>query len=336
MAALQFKSIYIYHLLLWIILIVFKVILDISIYKEISLSDNLQIFSLSLVLFYFNYCVFLPFLVQQSKQKIILWIVALTIIYIALLIFSFPKTIPKLTTISTDELKALTTVSTNGQKIPLSSSSSQTPAVLQTPPFARPMTLEQMNLPATPAIPSPVLSLNNILSSIAFFALMFSTILFFIDKWTENEKRVQKLEYERQSNELHILREQINPHFFFNALNSIYSLSLVKSDETAKIIVTLSDIMRYAFQHTTKTEQKNNLNSEIENIKKYIEIQSIRFRKYNNIKTHFEGEFSRCVIEPLLLLTFVENAFKYVNIKKGPLEIKIALIENHLTFYTFH
>jgi len=92
--------------------------------------------------------------------------------------------------------------------------------------------------------------------------------------------------------------------------------------------------MRYAFQHTTKTEQKNNLNSEIENIKKYIEIQSIRFRKYNNIKTHFEGEFSRCVIEPLLLLTFVENAFKYVNIKKGPLEIKIALIENHLTFYT--
>ena len=138
------------------------------------------------------------------------------------------------------------------------------------------------------------------------------------------------MKYERQSSELKILREQINPHFFFNALNSIYSLAITQSKDTPKVILILSDIMRYILNENKG--QKSNLSDEISNIKKYIEIQSIRFNKFNNISSKFSGDFSRNKIEPLLLLTFVENAFKYADFTKGPIEIEANIVDNRLRF----
>ncbi|GAA5086149.1 hypothetical protein GCM10023210_07680 [Chryseobacterium ginsengisoli] len=146
----------------------------------------------------------------------------------------------------------------------------------------------------------------------------------------ENGKKIKALEFERQSSELKILREQINPHFFFNALNSIYSLSIIQSKDTPRVILILSDIMRYVLNN--KSLHKNNLNDEITNIKKYIEIQSIRFNKFSNLNYEFQGNFESYEIEPLLLLTFVENAFKYADLRKGSLDIKVNLNNGLLDF----
>lgn len=166
---------------------------------------------------------------------------------------------------------------------------------------------------------------------IANFSIGFSTVLFFIDKWNENEQRIKNLELERQASQLKLIREQINPHFFFNALNSIYALSISKSQETPRVILLLADIMRYILDSQKNTI--NTLEAEINNIKKYIEIQSIRFKKFNNFFCDYTGDFSRNQIEQLLLLTFVENAFKYANVKKGPIVLKINLRDDLLDFY---
>lgn len=163
------------------------------------------------------------------------------------------------------------------------------------------------------------------------FSLGFSTILFFIDKWSENEKRIKNLEYERQATKLKLIREQINPHFFFNALNSIYALSINKSQETPRVILMLADIMRYILD--SQKNAKNSLETEISNIKKYVEIQSIRFKKFDNFLCNYTGDFKSFQIEQLLLLTFVENSFKYANIRKGPIVLNINLKENLLDFY---
>jgi LytS/YehU family sensor histidine kinase len=174
------------------------------------------------------------------------------------------------------------------------------------------------------------ISFYDICFRIGIFSMIFSTLLFFVDKWMENGKKIKALEFERQSSELKILREQINPHFFFNALNSIYSLSIIQSKDTPRVILILSDIMRYVLNNNNL--QKNNLNDEITNIKKYIEIQSIRFNKFNNLNYEFHGNFESYEIEPLLLLTFVENAFKYADLRKGPLDIKVNLNNGLLDF----
>lgn len=175
------------------------------------------------------------------------------------------------------------------------------------------------------------IDLHDIFFRIGIFSMIFSILLFFVDKWMENGKKIKALEFERQSSELKILREQINPHFFFNALNSIYSLSIIQSKDTPRVILILSDIMRYVLNN--KNMQKNNLNDEINNMKKYIEIQAIRFNKFNNLNYEFHGNFESYEIEPLLLLTFIENAFKYADLRKGPLDIKVYLENGLLDFY---
>lgn len=170
-----------------------------------------------------------------------------------------------------------------------------------------------------------------IIFKIVNFSLGFSTILFFIDKWNESEQRIKNLELERQASQLKLIREQINPHFFFNALNSIYALSISKSQDTPRVILLLADIMRYILD--SQKIAINTLEAEIANIKKYVEIQSIRFKKFNNFFCDYTGDFSKNQIEQLLLLTFVENAFKYANVKKGPIVLKVNLKDDLLDFY---
>jgi LytS/YehU family sensor histidine kinase len=98
------------------------------------------------------------------------------------------------------------------------------------------------------------------------FSLGFSTILFFIDKWNESEKRIKNLEFERQASQLKLIREQINPHFFFNALNSIYALSISKSEETPRVILLLADIMRYILDSQKHCKQFRSRNFEYQKV----------------------------------------------------------------------
>ena len=296
------KSTYIYHGVIWMVLIFFKLIMDHSIFGDLFLWSNTKLFLISILFFYLNYYFVLPFIIRQTPKMRVSILISFIVFYVGSFILFIPKVM-----FMPNRIPGVMP----GKHIPF-------------PPN---------NFPRHGGMMKPFehgLNFHDIFFKIGLFSIIFSTLLFFVDKWLENQKMIKALEFERQSSELKILREQINPHFFFNALNSIYSLSITQSNDTPKVILILSDIMRYVMND--KNGQKNNLNDEIINIKKYTEIQSIRFTKFNNIHCQFYGNFDAYKIEPLLLLTFVENAFKYADFVKGPLELKVHIKDDVLDF----
>ena len=114
---------------------------------------------------------------------------------------------------------------------------------------------------------------------------------------------------EKLKSEVSYLKAQINPHFLFNTLNSLYALSLEKSDEAPDAILKLSSIMRYVV-----TESSNDfvtLNKEMKYIEDYIDLQKLRMVDSTNFNFNKEGDFNQNKIAPLLLIPFIENAFKY-------------------------
>jgi two-component system LytT family sensor kinase len=155
---------------------------------------------------------------------------------------------------------------------------------------------------------------NSVLFCFAVLAL--GTSIKVTMNWYENEKQRKEMENQKLGAELSLLKSQINPHFFFNTLNSIYSLAIIKSDKTPEALVKLSEIMRYIIYDTERKLVP--LSKEVEYIANYIELQRLRLPK--EIKVIFKTRLGveESVIEPLLLLPFIENAFKHgVDIEKG-------------------
>jgi LytS/YehU family sensor histidine kinase len=109
--------------------------------------------------------------------------------------------------------------------------------------------------------------------------------------------------------ELELLKAQLNPHFFFNTINNIYSLVLKKSDEAPAALMKMSEIMRYML-YDSKAE-KVPLEKELEYLDDYIELQKLRFTDPGFIEYTVKGELDKHQVPPMLLLSFVENAFKH-------------------------
>jgi LytS/YehU family sensor histidine kinase len=122
-------------------------------------------------------------------------------------------------------------------------------------------------------------------------------------------QRFSELKNEKLSAEVSYLKAQINPHFLFNTLNSLYALTLQKSDEASKAVLKLSGIMRYVVVESSKSFVS--LSKEINYIQDYIELQKLRLDSSVNLKVSFEGDFNNRQIAPLVLIPFIENAFKY-------------------------
>ncbi|MEM7486059.1 MAG: histidine kinase [Bacteroidota bacterium] len=133
-----------------------------------------------------------------------------------------------------------------------------------------------------------------------------------------NEKEVQ-----RQETELQFLRAQLNPHFLFNSLNSIYSLVRNKSREAPEAVITLSELMRYMLYEAKKEQVP--LSKEIDYIKNYFQLQILRLSDSENVKIKISGSYEKKLIAPLLLIPFVENAFKYGTDFKGTTYVNISL-----------
>jgi len=157
-----------------------------------------------------------------------------------------------------------------------------------------------------------------------FFAVFFFSLLLRIAlQWRQAQK-------EKLDAELSYLKAQINPHFLFNTLNSIYSLAIDKSDNTAPAVAKLSGMMRYVITDTAKEFVP--LEKEIAYIKNYIELQRIRFGETIHLFFDVNGNPSGKQIAPLLLIPFIENAFKYgVNAEENStIRIHIFIDENKL------
>lgn len=133
----------------------------------------------------------------------------------------------------------------------------------------------------------------------------------------------KKAEKERTEAELVYLKHQINPHFLFNTLNSIYSLSIQKSDQTSKAILKLSGMMRYFFEQGNQMQVS--LDKEIQYIRDYIELQEIRLGNTAKIFFQVNGDLKGKNIASFVLLTFVENAFKYGINPEAESEIQIEI-----------
>ncbi len=149
----------------------------------------------------------------------------------------------------------------------------------------------------------------------------------------ENLKRVEK---EKAVAELSYLKAQINPHFLFNTLNSIYALAIEKSDATPDAVVKLSGIMRYIIHEAS--QDMVSLEKEIAYIRDYIELQKIRFENTIRLKFNVEGSSEGLLISPLILISFIENTFKYgINPEKqSTIEIHLKIEGNLLTLKTFN
>lgn len=169
----------------------------------------------------------------------------------------------------------------------------------------------------------------SVLISIFFLYLGITTLLKLSKSWYE----LQEVEKERLSLELNSLKMQINPHFLFNSLNSIYSLARKKSDKAPAAILQLSDLMRYIIYEVA--EEDAYLEKEIEAMKDYIELQTLRLEPGTNIKFSTEVKDPNQKVAPLLFFPLIENSFKHG--LKGDLATNFVHIDlksdqNSLTF----
>lgn len=144
------------------------------------------------------------------------------------------------------------------------------------------------------------------------------------ERWRESEQRAVRAEADKANAELSFLKAQINPHFLFNTLNNIYSLAVTNNKATAASIMKLSQIMRYVTDEVS--EDFVPLQSEIECISNYIDLQKLRLSKKTSVVFEVSGNTEIKRISPLLLMTFVENAFKHgiSNHENAIIEIKIS------------
>jgi LytS/YehU family sensor histidine kinase len=140
------------------------------------------------------------------------------------------------------------------------------------------------------------------------------------------------METEKLTAELAFLKSQINPHFLFNTLNNICSLARKKSDVTENAIIRLSQIMRYMLDDSHDT--RVSLSKEVEYLHNYIELQRLRLTDKVKIQITVEGNPEFVLIEPLLLIPFVENAFKHgvSYLEEAEIRIELKIQETLLTF----
>lgn len=159
--------------------------------------------------------------------------------------------------------------------------------------------------------------------------IAFSFVLSLNGRWRETEAA-------RARAELAYLKAQINPHFLFNTLNSIYSLAIIQHEKTADAVVKLSNMMRYILNES-ETEYTD-LRKEISYIGNYIDLQKMRFGEAFKLTYETKGDFSGKKIEPLILISFIENAFKYgINAEEeSDIRIRVEITEPLLHLYVYN
>lgn len=146
----------------------------------------------------------------------------------------------------------------------------------------------------------------------------------------ENERKWQNLQTEMADAQLKLLKNQINPHFLYNTLSLIYTKAIPISTELADIISKLSDMLRYSLDEA-ETNGKVPLYKEVKYLEDFIAIHKARFGENWQVDFHIQGNPREQKIAPLLLITFVENAFKHGKLN-APLRIELQIKNDGLSF----
>jgi two-component system, LytTR family, sensor histidine kinase AlgZ len=163
-----------------------------------------------------------------------------------------------------------------------------------------------------------------------FFVAVFVAMLKFAQEWFNLEAKQQEIENEKLTSELRFLKAQINPHFLFNTLNNLYYLAFTQSPNTTEVIAKLSQMMRYMIYESN--HPKVLLSREIEYMENYISLEKLRLNDQVPIAFEVIGDINRVHIVPLVLITFLENAFKHGvsnNFSGAWIAVSIEIEENN-------
>jgi two-component system LytT family sensor kinase len=168
----------------------------------------------------------------------------------------------------------------------------------------------------------------------SIYLVGLTTGLKFFKDSMEQRQRIREQEKQQITLELNFLKAQVHPHFFFNTLNNLYSLTLQKSDLAPEVVLKLSSLMSYMLYESGAPYVP--LDKEIANLENYIELERLRFGKRLSLSFEKEGNLADPVrIPPLILLTFVENSFKHgisQTIGEGRIDISLKTGPHDLIF----
>ncbi|MCH4895174.1 histidine kinase [Marinilabiliaceae bacterium JC040] len=157
--------------------------------------------------------------------------------------------------------------------------------------------------------------------------ITITSLLHITKEWINLREDIIKIKMKNNKKlyaELDSLKSQLNPHFFFNTLNNLYSLSLVKSDETPNVILKLSDLMSYII-YDTRVDFIS-IKKEIEFMKNFIDLEKLRLNEHLSINVKIICNNESREIAPLLFLPFIENAFKYTSRDPNTSFVNISIL----------
>jgi LytS/YehU family sensor histidine kinase len=168
------------------------------------------------------------------------------------------------------------------------------------------------------------------------FLLLFiiaggSTVLKIISDWQRQERDRKDLDTQRMQSEIKFLKSQINPHFLFNTLNSLYALTLKKSDSAPEIVIKLSEMMRYMLYECN--ERRVPLHKEVNYLQNYLDLEKLRQSGQADIQFKIEGKITDQTIAPLIFIPFLENSFKHgINhqLGDGYVHVIMKVLDNKL------
>lgn len=144
----------------------------------------------------------------------------------------------------------------------------------------------------------------------AVYVIVFLMLIFKIIKDRFEEKQqLETIQKEKANTELKFLRAQIHPHFLFNTLNNLYSLTLTKSDVAPQVVLKLSEMLDYMLYQCN--DPTIAISKEIELIQNYLDLERLRYRKQLQLQFNHQLDQPNTQIAPLILLSFIENAFKH-------------------------
>lgn len=163
--------------------------------------------------------------------------------------------------------------------------------------------------------------------------VLLSTVMESVQLHRHREQAANKAEREKLAAELKFLKSQINPHFLFNVLNNVYALSLLKSDQTPEVVMKLSEMLRYMLYQSG--HERASLEQEISYIQHYIALQQLKDDEPLSVQLDLQVNNPTARIAPMLLIPFVENAFKHSKIEdtqQGWIKISLGEMDNQLVF----
>jgi two-component system, LytTR family, sensor kinase len=166
-----------------------------------------------------------------------------------------------------------------------------------------------------------------------YSVVLFSSIFVVIHQFLVQVNESKQLEIDKIKNELSFLKAQFQPHFLFNTLNNIYSLTFNNSQLAGKSILQLSGLLRYVLYESDS--EMVDLQKEIRHLKEYLELEKIRFAARLELSFNISGNVSDKKIIPILLIPFLENAFKHASNKLNEkiwITIDLIVKENNLSF----